>query len=353
MNKYILWIYALVHSCKGQLEGLGGKTTEENGIAWAKAFSCDQDAQSVVYDDPFNDLNGFIDLAQYATSIKFVSASYSTYATECSNPVYNLNNGKELSYTTNENTGTLTGYANQNNWNDNTNLMWNSCYGGHPSGDQYPFDISKSIYWACNNGAGLLVLPTTISGYGTIQCHWNGEKKMDIYLGFDTSLQTDCYGNTLTGPSSRDCSVLAIDEFLLQCSSEFPAQTMAVTDLDTRITTMETDLQTDINTNTGDISQLKTDLTNGNTGTTSQISTLQQSIDDVNARIDLYAAKSVIGMIDSSHSNDLNNFNVSVKDVFIILFMVVNLVVMVYIYCYRNGNGKALKQVSYTDVDLK
>eukprot|EP01084_Bolivina_argentea_P275610 470066_1 len=353
MNKYILWIYALVHSCKGQLEGLGGKTTEENGIAWAKAFSCDQDAQSVVYDDPFNDLNGFIDLAQYATSIKFVSASYSTYATECSNPVYNLNNGKELSYTTNENTGTLTGYANQNNWNDNTNLMWNSCYGGHPSGDQYPFDISKSIYWACNNGAGLLVLPTTISGYGTIQCHWNGEKKMDIYLGFDTSLQTDCYGNTLTGPSSRDCSVLAIDEFLLQCSSEFPAQTMAVTDLDTRITTMETDLQTDINTNTGDISQLKTDLTNGNTGTTSQISTLQQSIDDVNARIDLYAAKSVNGMIDSSHSNDLNNFNVSVKDVFIILFMVVNLVVMVYIYCYRNGNSKTLKQVSYTDVDLK
>eukprot|EP01084_Bolivina_argentea_P275607 470063_1 len=168
-----------------------------------------------------------------------------------------------------------------------------------------------------------------------------------------STASTSSTTTTTLQPGTRDCSVLAIDEFLLQCSSEFPAQTMAVTDLDTRITTMETDLQTDINTNTGDISQLKTDLTNGNTGTTSQISTLQQSIDDVNARIDLYAAKSVNGMIDSSHSNDLNNFNVSVKDVFIILLMAVNLVVIVYIYCYRNGNSKTLKQVSYTDVDLK
>eukprot|EP01084_Bolivina_argentea_P275609 470065_1 len=347
MNKYILWIYALVHSCKGQLEGLGGKTTEENGIAWAKAFSCDQDAQSVVYDDPFNDLNGFIDLAQYATSIKFVSASYSTYATECSNPVYNLNNGKELSYTTNENTGTLTGYANQNNWNDNTNLMWNSCYGGHPSGDQYPFDISKSIYWACNNGAGLLVLPTTISGYGTIQCHWNGEKKMDIYLGFDTSLQTDCYGNTLTGPSSRDCSVLAIDEFLLQCSSEFPAAQQQIMDLDNRLITLETNLQGQIDQNAIDIGQLQTDLANGNTGVTTQIQQLQADIDDANARIDLFAAKSPgVFNIDGNDSNNIIN-GITLTDAIIGLLLIANAILMCYIYCWKKNNKIGNKKHVY------
>eukprot|EP01083_Nonionella_stella_P152272 487771_1 len=118
----------------------------------------------------------------------------------------------------------------------------------------------------------------------------------------------------------RDCSVLAIDEFLLQCSSAFPSTQQQVTDLDNRLTQ-----------NTNDITQLQNDLNNGNTVVTTEIQQLQTDVDNVNARIDLYAAKSVNGMIDSSHSNDLNNFNVSVKDVFIILLMAVNLVVMVYI----------------------
>ncbi len=50
----------------GQLESLVGKTTEENGIAWIKAFTCTHH-QSYVYDAPFNDQTGFI---EYATSIK-------------------------------------------------------------------------------------------------------------------------------------------------------------------------------------------------------------------------------------------------------------------------------------------
>eukprot|EP01084_Bolivina_argentea_P250914 420598_1 len=187
----------------GPLGDLVGKTHLENGIAWAKAFVCDEDAQSIVYSEPFNDLNGFINYAQYATSIKFASLSYSTYATECSNPIYNLNNGKELSYRTDESTGKIEFNADTGNWNGSPDLMSNTWQRNNCHGDvnfvssEYPFDISKSIYWACNNQKGLHILPTTNTVFNAIQCHWNGERKMDVYLGFDASLQIDCYGNPL------------------------------------------------------------------------------------------------------------------------------------------------------------
>eukprot|EP01084_Bolivina_argentea_P291312 500657_1 len=69
----------------------------------------------------------------------------------------------------------------------------------------------------------------------------------------------------------RDCSVLAIDEFLLQCSSAFPSTQQQVTDLDNRLTQ-----------NTNDITQLQNDLNNGNTVVTTEIQQLQTDIDNVN-----------------------------------------------------------------------
>eukprot|EP01084_Bolivina_argentea_P090787 163517_1 len=145
---------------------------------------------------------------------------------------------------------------------------------------------------------------------------------------------------------TRDCTVLAIDEFLLQCSNEFSAQTVSVSDLDSRITASETNLNQQISNNIDDIIQLQTDLQNGNTGTAQQIADLQSGIVDVNARIDLFAAKApVMAMIDESHSNG-NNFGVAFKDLVIILLLVSNLGVMCYIHCYK---GESVKKTVILD----
>eukprot|EP01084_Bolivina_argentea_P275512 469884_1 len=49
--------------------------------------------------------------------------------------------------------------------------------------------------------------------------------------------------STSTTPGTRDCSVLAIDEFLLRCSSEFPAAQQQIIDSDNRLLALETNLQ--------------------------------------------------------------------------------------------------------------
>eukprot|EP01084_Bolivina_argentea_P073592 133535_1 len=97
-----------------------------------------------------------------------------------------------------------------------------------------------------------------------------------------TAIQATCITNSSEPAASttRDCSVLAIDEFLSQCSNEFSAQTTSIGDLDVKITTLETNLNDQITVNTNDITQLQTDLANGNTGATTQIQTLQ-SVDDI------------------------------------------------------------------------
>eukprot|EP01083_Nonionella_stella_P220770 789529_1 len=78
-----------------ELESLVGKTTEENGIAWIKAFTCNQGELShvYVYDTPFNDVNGFIEYAKYATSIKFITpnSNIEVYAQECNSQVLSMN----------------------------------------------------------------------------------------------------------------------------------------------------------------------------------------------------------------------------------------------------------------------
>eukprot|EP01083_Nonionella_stella_P288491 981683_1 len=71
-----------------------------------------------------------------------------------------------------------------------------------------------------------------------------------------STASTSSTTTTTLQPGTRDCSVLAIDEFLLQCSSEFPAAQQQIMDLDNRLITLETNLQGQIDQNAIDIGQL-------------------------------------------------------------------------------------------------
>eukprot|EP01083_Nonionella_stella_P288489 981679_1 len=315
----------------GQLESLVGKTTEENGIAWIKAFTCTHH-QSYVYDAPFNDQTGFIEYAKYATSIKMITpnSNIEVYAQECNSQIISMNNGYDFSFTCDANTHKVTGYSNKNAWVGSNSYVANSCYPATGVG-QFPRPLATSMFHACNNGPGFHMIPANND------CAVNGQTVIDVYLGFDDQLSVDCQNNPIPfGPAqTRDCSVLAIDEFLLQCSSAFPSTQQQVTDLDNRLTQ-----------NTNDITQLQNDLNNGNTVVTTEIQQLQTDIDNINGRFDLFAAKSIGNFnIDGNNGNKNNGFGL--KDGIIILLLIGNLITMFYIYCWKKNKGVNNKKHVY------
>eukprot|EP01084_Bolivina_argentea_P275608 470064_1 len=162
-----------------------------------------------------------------------------------------------------------------------------------------------------------------------------------------STASTSSTTTTTLQPGTRDCSVLAIDEFLLQCSSEFPAAQQQIMDLDNRLITLETNLQGQIDQNAIDIGQLQTDLANGNTGVTTQIQQLQADIDDANARIDLFAAKSPgVFNIDGNDSNNIIN-GITLTDAIIGLLLIANAILMCYIYCWKKNNKIGNKKHVY------
>jgi hypothetical protein len=353
------------------LSALQAQATVQDGIAWVKAIGAVNNA-AWTYEAPFNDRAGFVDIAQYATSIKFVSGTgtYTMWANECSNPVWNLNNGYELSYTTNQDTGLITGFANTQNWQTDTTrrYMTSSCYDGTGVG-QPPRSLTNVIYHACGTGDGGLHV------FGTNgRADMNGkEGRIDVYLGFDEAWSTDCYGNSI---SARDCSILAIDNFLLHCSDEFAAQngdldalSSDLTALDQRVGAAEAAIQTNADSisalqaadsalearatqNEADIAALQTELSST---ISDEIAQLQDDVAEVNARIDLFAsfaAQSAPGaMIDGGESASSSVFSSwSMKDTAMFSLLTMNLVLMMFICCreglYKTGGGKRRKYVS-------
>eukprot|EP00484_Ammonia_sp_Unknown_P026360 CAMPEP_0197023880 /NCGR_PEP_ID=MMETSP1384-20130603/4520_1 /TAXON_ID=29189 /ORGANISM="Ammonia sp." /LENGTH=388 /DNA_ID=CAMNT_0042452171 /DNA_START=17 /DNA_END=1183 /DNA_ORIENTATION=+ len=332
------------------LSTLQASATVENGIAWVLAIEGVTGAWT--YSAPFNDRAGFVDIAQYATSIKFVSASgsYSIYATECSNPVWAINNGYEASFTVDESTGLITGYANTANWIGDTQYMSNSCYAGLAVG-QAPRSLNDIIYHACGNSGGGVHVE---GDNGNAKFH-SLEDGANVFLGFDDAWSTDCYGNDI---SARDCSILAIDNFLLHCSDEFAAQNAELDGLDsqitaveTRLTTAEESIQTNadaitnlqsadsaldarITTNEGDITALQSE----ESTMSSEISQLQTDVVALNARVDLFAnfaAQSApVGLVDGGEAASDSISALSWKDMAMFSLLIVNLVMMCF-NCFR------------------
>eukprot|EP00484_Ammonia_sp_Unknown_P005134 CAMPEP_0197075808 /NCGR_PEP_ID=MMETSP1384-20130603/211795_1 /TAXON_ID=29189 /ORGANISM="Ammonia sp." /LENGTH=610 /DNA_ID=CAMNT_0042514657 /DNA_START=150 /DNA_END=1982 /DNA_ORIENTATION=- len=166
----------------------------EDGIAFVHAIWAPSTGSAWTFYEPFSDMDAFVEIAQYATSIKFNSPSgaFSSYATECSNPVWALNHGLELSQTYDVSTGLVTGYSDTSDWNGNTAQMANYCRGEHGTTGT---SLTVHIFDACGMASGgLHVITNSLHA-----SWWARENGVNIYLGFDVEWSSDCYGNALSG----------------------------------------------------------------------------------------------------------------------------------------------------------
>eukprot|EP01084_Bolivina_argentea_P275615 470073_1 len=195
-----------------------------------------------------------------------------------------------------------------------------------------------------------------ISSFGTALVGVDWPYKIPGSPGTITSIDTSCLANPTieypTTTSPRDCSVLAIDEFLLQCSAAFPATQQQVTDLDNRITTLETTLQSQVDQNVVDISQLQTDVASGSTNVNTQIQQMQTDMDNVNGRIDLFAAKVPNGMLVDDYANKPG---IKMTDGVIVALLICNFIIMSYVYCYgkMDKNSKEYSMACDEELDME
>eukprot|EP01083_Nonionella_stella_P299732 1019645_1 len=190
-------------------------TTDINNIAigWLKVGQCAEN-DHWIYQTPFIDLHSVIDLLPYAISLKLVPVNnelinvddFELETTVCSNPIYNLNHAKELSFTTDMTTGLITGYVDNSNWIGTTTAKLHLDNNGYSSfcegyglevGDA-PRNFSKRLYGACQADHALYI-PMSLDCTKYICCKWwfnsVGEEynpDMVMWLGFDPQLNAFC-----------------------------------------------------------------------------------------------------------------------------------------------------------------
>eukprot|EP00484_Ammonia_sp_Unknown_P010312 CAMPEP_0197072460 /NCGR_PEP_ID=MMETSP1384-20130603/210108_1 /TAXON_ID=29189 /ORGANISM="Ammonia sp." /LENGTH=496 /DNA_ID=CAMNT_0042511277 /DNA_START=138 /DNA_END=1628 /DNA_ORIENTATION=+ len=215
------------------LADLESAATTENGLAWVHAIYAAHGG-SWTFSEPFNDMVGFVNIARYAKSIKFTSPSgtYSAYATECSNPVWALNHGLSLALTYDESTGQATGTQVSSNWNGpSTAQMWNGCTRDADT------SITTRLFDACHNANGGLHLYRP----GSEAKWWDRENDVNIYLGFDASWSTDCYGTVLDenecalGTHSCDSNAVCTNtagSYTCECNTGYSGDGYSCTDDD-------------------------------------------------------------------------------------------------------------------------
>eukprot|EP01084_Bolivina_argentea_P274413 467735_1 len=125
---------------------------------------------------------------------------YMVTAKICSNPVYALNNGKELSYLLNPMDGKIAGFQDTNNWigsSKATARLENSCFDGGLGGlgsDAHNISVRHNnsdglyFYQACDNQQGIHI--------GQTICKWQYSsfinQNIDIYFGFDVNKRSWC-----------------------------------------------------------------------------------------------------------------------------------------------------------------
>eukprot|EP01083_Nonionella_stella_P301369 1033509_1 len=186
------------------LDPLIGNLDVSGGIGWIKAFECDKINTDFSYQSPFVDITSFVDFSKYAISVKLVPnnasnpADYEVQTVQCGNPIWNLNNGWEMSYTTDPDTGFITGQADHiNDWIGTSTAkarLANTCIedgaGAAIGSNPHPLN-SGLVYQACGNAVGIHLSHTTQWKW----CEWTSKadgQGIDLYLGFDPELATDC-----------------------------------------------------------------------------------------------------------------------------------------------------------------
>eukprot|EP01083_Nonionella_stella_P064380 167707_1 len=158
--------------------------------------------QEWTYHSPFIDFESVLDVAPYAIAFKWEPVNKSDVALRgmyvkakvCSNPIYNLNNLKEMTWTTDTNTGLITGLIDYSQWNYVEHLrLQTRCFLDNITDiGMLPRDLSRVIYETpCGSGAGMLMHPDGVCKmFGSHHEHAN--PPMELYLGFDATLSAFC-----------------------------------------------------------------------------------------------------------------------------------------------------------------
>eukprot|EP01083_Nonionella_stella_P092120 257766_1 len=189
------------------LQDINDLLITSGNIGWLKVTQCT--SSKWIYEPPFTDVNSVVDLLPHAISFKLVPvdnaeiqvSDFELEAVICSNPIWNLNHAKELSFTTDMNTGLVIGYEDYDNWIGTdtakgrlVNTQWGS---GCPVVGEAPRDFRSKVYDCCGCDTGLNVL---LGSFGSF-CQWANEApnsytlynpEMMLWLGFDTNLSAFC-----------------------------------------------------------------------------------------------------------------------------------------------------------------
>eukprot|EP01084_Bolivina_argentea_P179227 309721_1 len=188
-------------------------TNRTTQIGWIKITSCIESASNAAFTYYYNNTIRQL-LAQYAITIKIVppeginNPNYNTYAVTavpCSNPIYALNNYKELSFVIDmDGTFNIRSLANyENNWLGTTtaiNRLRNSCYVANSNPISTARGFNTAIYGAHCVSANMHILPKNDGN--SAQCEWNYQnlvgENMEVYFGFDINKMYYCNRSTLS-----------------------------------------------------------------------------------------------------------------------------------------------------------
>jgi len=313
-------------------EDFNGVTKE---IGWFEFGSCVEGPNALEFPSGYT-LSELVELARYAITVKIIPADklptddtaddFSVKADICSNPIFALGHGYEMSYTLDTSTFDVIGQtsASSPDWigsDTAKNRLKNTCNEG---GSMISYD-KPFIYHACGNAYGMHV---DIKG----RCQWNAQgnlgESMAIWLGFDVDKSTWCelddsgiYQLT-SSQTGVDCSTLDLDTFLSSCSSNYD-------DLVAGIAANAEDIGTNsgnVGTNSGSIEE-----------NSQSIASLTSTIAALNARIDNLVVEIKDGQATPGVIFDFSN-----KDLLIIGLLVINLAVIA-LSTYICVSGKAVK----------
>eukprot|EP01083_Nonionella_stella_P065221 170694_1 len=167
--------------------------------------TCDNNDHSLIYPNEWTKQE-LIDLSKYAITVKILPSSdvpgaenteYAVTADVCSNPIYALNNGYELTHTLDLATSLISGFTDLNYWIGSSNAknrMTNSCYNYGRSLGGAPLLISDNeFYFACGNSGGLHIHIGNSKG---TTCRYNYANNVGhditIWIGFDSTKTKMC-----------------------------------------------------------------------------------------------------------------------------------------------------------------
>eukprot|EP01083_Nonionella_stella_P268038 905751_1 len=189
------------------LNDVAGKlTVDSKGIGWIKFVTCDN-SQTWSYHSPFTNIQSVTDLAPFAIAFKWDrepqdknwDIGYFVEAKVCTNPIYNLNNLKEMTFTTDIDTGLITGLHNYDNWICTSNgrlevrgYPYVPCYDVNKG--VLPHNFTDIIYRTyCGSGAGLNMAPGDgLCKMASSHAGSSYNPTVELFLGFDPALVFFC-----------------------------------------------------------------------------------------------------------------------------------------------------------------